>query len=137
MGLRSNGFYATVWEVKKGKGNYMDVRLSTSKKDPAAEKGYRTDWNGFARFCGKAKDFAQGLSKEARIRVTSFEVTNYYSKEKDMTYTNVAVYEAETATFGNNGGNSAPAQKSALPDVAGDGFMNIPDDVEDGGLPFN
>lgn len=137
MGLRSNGCYATVWEVKEGKGNYMDVQLSTSKKDPATEKGYRTDWSGFVRFCGKAKEFAQGLDKGARIRITSFEVTNSYNKEKKVTFTNIAVYEAELATFNNNGGNSASAQKSALPDVAGDGFMNIPDDVEDGGLPFN
>ena len=34
-------------------------------------------------------------------------------------------------------GQSAPAQRPAPASAIGDGFMNIPDGVEDEGLPFN
>ncbi len=48
------------------------------------------------------------------------------------------------SSYGNNGGGynngyqqSAPAQRPAPTSAIGDGFMNIPDGVEDEGLPFN
>ena len=41
---------------------------------------------------------------------------------------------------GNNGGNRGSYQQTSRPapsSAIGDGFMNIPDGVEDEGLPFN
>lgn len=134
MGLRSNGFYATVWEVKEGSGNYADVRISTSRKDPKDDKKYITDWNGYVRFVGAAKDKAIDLKKGDRIHVTNFEVTNHYDKPKNTTYTNVAVFAVEEAGA-RTGGNDSVSTSSAATDK--DGFMNIPDSVEDEGLPFN
>ena len=72
MGLRS-GCYATVWEVKEGKGNYIDVQISTSKK---VNDAYQTDFSSWARFCGDAKGFASKLKVKDRIKISEFEVTN-------------------------------------------------------------
>lgn len=135
MGLRSSGFYATVWEIRQGKGKYLDVRISTSKKDPKDNSQYITDYSGFARFVGKAKDFAQGLKEGDRIHVTEFEVTNSYNKEKNQTYTNIAVFAAEDGSFNRGGRNNS--NSSPNPKTDSDGFMSVPDGVEDEGLPFN
>ena len=129
MGLRSNGFYATVWDVRPGKGNYIDVNLSTSKKDPKDNTKYITDYNGFARFVGSgAKELAAGLKRLDRIHVTEFEVTNHFDQDKKVTFTNLTVFAAEM--IGQN--RSTPTADSSPK-----GFMNIPDDVDEQGLPFN
>lgn len=127
MGLRSNGFYATVWEVKPGEGNYVDVKLSTSRKNPKDNTKYMTDYSGFARFVGNAKKMASGLKKLDRIHVTEFEVTNHYDKEKNLTFTNLAVFSAEMS-----GQSQNPA-----PNGYQDEVMSIPDDADERGLPFN
>ena len=46
---------------------------------------------------------------------------------------------AENASGGNEGGygNSYQQSRPAPSSAIGDGFMNIPDGVEDEGLPFN
>ena len=130
MGLRSNGFYATVWGVNAGKGNWLDVQLSTSKKDPKDNTKYITDWSGFARFVGAAKEVAAGLKKKDRIYIKEFEVTNNYVPDKRATYTNVTVFAAEIP--GSNSGS-----RSATSSPSQDSYMSVPDGAEDGGLPFN
>ena len=44
--------------------------------------------------------------------------------------------ESKNAAGGNEGGYR-PAERPAPSSAIGDGFMNIPDGVEDEGLPFN
>ena len=44
--------------------------------------------------------------------------------------------ESKNASAGHDGGYQA-AQRPAPASAIGDGFMNIPDGVEDEGLPFN
>lgn len=126
MGFRK-GAYATVWEVRNGSGNWMDVRLSISKKNRQSGE-YETDFSGFARFIGDAADKASCLGERARIKIGECDVTNYYNKEKGITYTNFAVFSFEDADGGSSSGNRN--QKNG-----GDGFMSYADD--DGDLPFN
>ena len=126
MGFR-NGAYATVWEVQNGSGNWIDVKLSTSKKNRQSGE-YETDFNGFVRFIGDAASKAAYLGEKSRIKIGECDVTNHYSKEKGMTYTNYAVFSFEEADGGSSSGGGS--QQSS-----GDGFMNYPDDDE--GLPFN
>ena len=95
MGLK-NGTFATVWEVKKGNGNYTDVRLSTSRKNKQTDQ-YETDFSGFVRFIGTAHQNASSLKEKDRIKIGDFEVTNNYDKEKKVTYTNFAVFSFESA----------------------------------------
>lgn len=125
MGIR-NGAYATVWEAKPGKGNYMDVRLSTSRKNKQTDS-YETDFSGWARFIGKANDLGQ-LSERTRVQLNEVEVTNHYDKEKNQTFWNVAVFDASLCD------SNAPKSAQA-PEVKND-FMHIPDDIDDD-IPFH
>lgn len=125
MSFRQNSF-CTVWEIKKGTGNFTDVRLSSSKKNKQTGE-YETDFTGFVRFIGGAHQKAASLKEKDRIKLGDCEVTNRYDKEKKVTYTNYAVFDFEMA----NGGQQAPQQ--AQPSVAG--FEPIASDV-DCELPF-
>ncbi len=130
MGLR-NGAFATVWEVKKGNGNYSDVRISTSRKNKQTDQ-YETDFSGFVRFIGTAHQNASSLKEKDRIKIGDCEVTNSYDKEKKVTYTNFAVFSFEDAS-----GNGAPANNNQKPqNKKKDEFMDVPDSMEDE-LPFN
>lgn len=67
---------------------------------------------------------------------------SYTNKDGNKVYTTEVVVEnqefAESkASASNNEGGFQPQAQSAPTAPAGDGFMNIPDGVEDVGLPFN
>ena len=64
-------------------------------------------------------------------KIGACDVTNKYDKEKKTTYTNYVIFGFEEVD-GNNGGNN---QSKAAP-KKDDGFMNIPDGVDEE-LPFN
>lgn len=126
-----NGAYAVVWQVKKGNGNYTDVRLSTSKKNKQTDQ-YETDFSGFVRFIGTAHQNAGNLKEKDRIKIGDCEVTNSYDKEKNVIYTNFAVFSFEDAN--GNGGSASAAQKA--PAKKKDDFMSVPDGIDEE-LPFN
>lgn len=126
MGFR-NGAFCTIWEVKEGKGNYSDVRISISKKNKQTNE-YETDFNGFVRFIGDASKKVKSYKEKDRVKLGDCEVTNHYDKEKKITYTNFAVFSFEDPES-NGASGSTPN--------GNDGSMNIPDDVNDSGLPFN
>ena len=131
MGFRT-GAYATIWQVKQGKGNYTDVRLSISKKNRQTNE-YEQDFSGFVRFIGTAHQRANSLKERDMIRIGDCEVTNSYDKEKNVTYTNFAVFSFEDASgVANTNQNSQTS-----PNPQSDGFMNIPDGIDDSELPFN
>ena len=86
----------------------------------------------FERFGRKGTKFAI----EGRIQTGSY--TNRDGQKvytTDVVVDNVEFAESKVAAANNEGGYQAarPEPSSA----AGDGFMNIPDGVEDEGLPFN
>lgn len=75
--------------------------------------------------------------------VTGRIQTGSYTNETVRRYTTEVIVEdqefaeSKNAAGGNEGGYR-PAERPAHPRLAiGDGFMNIPDGVEDEGLPFN
>ena len=116
----SNNRYAKVWQVKEGKGNYTDVRLSTSKKDQRTGE-YEQDFSGWVRFVGKAHEIDP--TEGDRIKLLSVDVTNSYDKQKNVTYWNAVCFEWELAEGSNN--------------VKGDeGFLSVPDSIDEE-LPFN
>lgn len=91
------------------------------------------------------KYFHQGtkIVIEGRIQTGS-----YQNKDGQTVYTTEVVVEnqefaeskasadANRANVGNQQANTGQ-QQSTQPEHVGDGFMNIPDDVGDSGLPFN
>ena len=120
-----------MWEVKKGNGNYTDVRLSISKKNKQTDQ-YETDFSGFVRFVGTAHQNAGSLKEKDRIKIGDCEVTNSYNKEKNVTYTNFAIFTFEAGN--GNGGSASAAQKA--PAKNKDDFMSVPDGIDEE-LPFN
>lgn len=117
MGVRT-GSYGTIWEVRD-KGNYSDVRLSTSRKNKQTGE-YEQDFGGYVRFIGEAHKNAASLNERDRIRFGDVEITNNYVKEKNITYTNVACFSFDLADeSGRSSGSAAkkPAHKSIEEDV--------------------
>jgi len=97
----------------------------------------------------KAAEFAEKyLRQGTKMLVTGrIQTGSYTNKDNQRVYTtDVIVEEQEFAESKNNAqnggatfsGNFQQHEASAAPiQDAGDGFMNIPDGVEDEGLPFN
>ena len=87
------------------------------------------------------KYFRQGM----RVLVSGrIQTGSYTNKDGQRVYTtDIIVDDQEFADSKGQAsdmsgyGQSAPAQRPAPASAIGDGFMNIPDGVEDEGLPFN
>ena len=126
----ANNAYAKVWEVKPSdNGKSKQVRLSTSRKKE--DGSYEQDFSGFVRFVGKANEL--DIKADDRIQMLSVGVTNNYVKEKNTTYTNYTCFDAKIAENTGTNGSTSGTSSSA---PANDGFMNIPDGIDDE-LPFN
>ena len=81
----------------------------------------------------------QGTKIVAEGRIQTGSYTN---KDGNKVYTTEVIVEEQEfaeskASASNNEGGFQPQAQSAPTAPAGDGFMNIPDGVEDVGLPFN
>ena len=93
---------------------------------------------------GKSAEFAEKyLHQGTKIVVTGrIQTGSYTNKDGQRVYTtDVVVEEQEFAESKSSAAaNSGAAYTPSRPEpsaAAGDGFMNIPDGVEDEGLPFN
>lgn len=90
---------------------------------------------------GRLGEFAEKyLRKGTKIVVTGrIQTGNYTNKDGQKVYTtDVVVEECEFAESKNSGGNTSDNESSdrPAPSSAGDGFMNIPDGIDEE-LPFN
>lgn len=124
MAIRVGG-YVTVWEVKD-RGNYTDAKVTSSKKNQ--DGTYTTDYSGFVRFIGEAHKNATPLKEKDRIKIGDFSVTNSYNKEKNITYTNIAVFSFEMAD-GKPITQTATQKQNAKPTF-------VADEDPDQSLPF-
>ncbi len=109
MGFRQNA-YATIWSVESASDTRTKARISISRKNKQTGE-YDTDFSGFVDFIGTAAARkALTLKEKDRIRLGDVDVTNNYSKEKNITYTNFKIFSFETQSeingTGNGGGNS-------------------------------
>lgn len=128
MGFRT-GAYASVWEVKEGRGNTMSVRLSVSRKNK--DGIYEQDFSGYCTFIGIAKTKAEKLKAKERIKLGDVDVTTWYDSDKGKEYVNYKVFDFEMAN-GNTGRNNTakPAKTGALEENPLDGV------IEEDDLPF-
>jgi single-strand DNA-binding protein len=92
---------------------------------------------------GKAGEFAERyFRKGTKVAVTGrIQTGSYTNKDGVKVYTTDVVVEeqefAESKNAGSNGGSdNGNYQSSSAPVSAGDGFMNIPDGIDEE-LPFN
>lgn len=129
MGFRQ-GAYAKIWKVEN-KGNYHVAQISISRKNKDTG-AYDTEWqDSFVRLVGTAHQQIETMDISHNVKIGSCDVTNKYDAQKKTTYTNYVIFNFED---NNNGAAQKPA---ARPTPQNAGFMNIPDGVEDDGLPFN
>ena len=91
-------------------------------------------WGKTAEFIEKY--FRQGMKIVIEGRIQTGKYTN---KEGQTVYTTDVVAEsvefAESKSASSNSNSSKPAESK--PKIDEDGWMSIPDDVDDEGLPFN
>lgn len=91
---------------------------------------------------GKTAEFAEKyLHQGTKIAVEGrIQTGSYTNKDGQKVYTTEVVVEntefAESKAASSEGGYQ-PAARPDFSSAMGDGFMNIPDGVEDEGLPFN
>ena len=84
------------------------------------------------------KYFRQGM----RVLVSGrIQTGSYVNKDGQKVYTTDVIVDdqefADSKGAGGDGGNYQSTSRPAPSSAIGDGFMNIPDGVEDEGLPFN
>ena len=100
------------------------------------------DFIGCVAF-GRSAEFAEKyLHQGTKVIVTGrIQTGSYTNKDGQKVYTTeVIVEEQEFAESKASASNNEAAYAPSRPEpsaAAGDGFMNIPDGVEDEGLPFN
>lgn len=91
---------------------------------------------------GKTAEFAEKyLRQGTKIAVEGrIQTGSYTNKEGQKVYTTEVVVENTEFAESKAGGNAGGMQSTSKPDpisAIGNDFMNIPDGVEDEGLPFN
>lgn len=91
---------------------------------------------------GRQGEFAEKyLRKGIKIAITGrIQTGSYTNKDGQKVYTTDVVVEeqefAESKVASENNGGFAPADRPSPSSAAGDGFMNIPDGIDEE-LPFN
>ena len=128
-----------------------DVRYTTGEKQMtiarftlAVDRRFKREGEPDADFIGctafgKTAEFAEKYLKQGtKVAVTGrIQTGSYTNKDGVKVYTtDVVIEECEFAESKNASANSGFSQARPEPEAAGDGFMNIPDGVEDEGLPF-
>ena len=125
--------------------NAMAVARYTLAVDRRGRKDGASDQTADFISCvsfGKTAEFAERYLRQGTKLVVEgrIQTGSYTNKDGQKVYTTDVVVEncefAESKNSASDAGNyssSRPEPTSA----AGDGFMNIPDGVEDEGLPFN
>lgn len=88
----SNGAYATVWSSEEGKGKFMMVRLSISRKNQETGS-YEEEFSEYCMFIGKARAKAAALKERDRIQLTNTDVTRRWDKEKNKAYYTFKVFD--------------------------------------------
>lgn len=92
---------------------------------------------------GKTAEFMERYTHQGTKLVVEgrIQTGSYTNKDGNKVYTtDVVVENTEFAESKNSDSSGYAQQQSARPEptsAVGDGFMNIPDGVEDEGLPFN
>lgn len=128
---------------------YSDSGTTVARFSVAVDRRFKKDGEQSADFprvvaFGKTAEFIEKyFGKGKRIVIEGrLQTGSYENKDGQKVYTTDVIVdqvefgESKAAASDDSGGyqpTSRPAPTSAI----GDGFMNIPDGVEDEGLPFN
>lgn len=131
---------------QSGDGSMAIARytLAVDRRGRRAENGNEqtADFIGCVAF-GRSAEFAEKyLHQGTKLVVTGrIQTGSYTNKDGQKVYTtDVVVEEQEFAESRGAAANNEGGYVASRPEpigAAGDGFMNIPDGVDDEGLPFN
>ena len=135
-------------EVRYSQG---DNATAVARYTLAVDRRFRRDGEPTADFIpcvifGRSAEFAEKYFRQGmRVLVSGrIQTGSYTNRDGQKVYTtDIVVDDQEFAdsknSAGGNGDNGGyqPTSRSAPTSAVGDGFMNIPDGVEDEGLPFN
>ena len=127
-----------------------DNSLAIARYTLAVDRRFKRDGEATADFIscvafGRAAEFAEKYFRQGiKIAISGrIQTGSYTNREGQKVYTTEVVVEdqefaeSKNAASGNSDGGYRPAERPAPSSAIGDGFMNIPDGVEDEGLPFN
>jgi len=136
-------------EIRYSQG--ADGSIAIARYTVAVERRRKTNGDGTEQTAdfigcvafGRSAEFAEKyLHQGTKVIVTGrIQTGNYTNKDGQKVYTTeVIVEEQEFAESKASAASNEAAYAPSRPEpsaAAGDGFMNIPDGVEDEGLPFN
>ena len=127
--------------------------LAIARYTLAVDRRFRRDGEANADFIncvafGRAGEFAEKYFHQGtKLVVTGrIQTGSYTNKDGQKVYTTDVIVEdqefaeSKSASAGSDNGGYRPAMSQSRPEPASavaSGFMNIPDGVEDEGLPFN
>lgn len=129
--------------------NNGDKQLCIARYTLAVDRRYKRDGEPTADFIkcvafGRAGEFAEKyFHKGIKIAIDGrIQTGSYQNRDGQTVYTTDVIVEnqefAESkAASDQNSQAAAVPQAEPEPQPDGDGFMNIPDNVDDSGLPFN
>ena len=131
-------------DVRYSQGEHS---IAIARYTLAVDRRFKRDGEASADFIscvcfGRSAEFAEKyFHKGLRITVSGrIQTGSYTNKDGDKVYTtDVFVEEQEFADSkgsGGSGGGQAASQQSSAPKPGDDGFMNIPDGIDEE-LPFN
>ena len=123
-----------------GANNTAVARITLAVDRRFKQEGQPTaDFINCLAFGKRAEFLEKYCQKGTKLIVEgSWQTGSYTNKDGQKIYTNECLIEncefaeSKNASGSNNGGSNAPEQNNS----AGDGFMNIPDGIEDE-LPFS
>ena len=134
-------------EVRYSQG---DNATAVARYTLAVDRRFRRDGEPTADFIpcvvfGRSAEFAEKYFRQGmRVSISGrIQTGSYTNKDGVKVYTTEVIVEdqefaeSKNAASGNSDGGYRPAERPAPSSAIGDGFMNIPDGVEDEGLPFN
>ena len=134
-------------EVRYSQGNNA---TAVARYTVAVDRRFKRDGEPTADFIpcvvfGRSAEFAEKYFRQGmRVSISGrIQTGSYTNKDGVKVYTTEVIVEdqefaeSKNAASGNSDGGYRPAERPAPSSAIGDGFMNIPDGVEDEGLPFN
>lgn len=122
-------------EVRYSAGeNPIAVARFTLAIDRKKDNEQTADFIGCVCFGKVAERIEKYVSQGMKILVEgSWQTGSYTNKDGNKVYTN----DCNVYNFYFCESKAQAQQNKPQPSVSSDGFMNIPDGLEDGGLPFN
>ena len=136
-------------EVRYSQSNTGDGQMAIARYTLAVDRRFNRNGDQSADFIGcvafgRSAEFAEKyLHQGIKLVVTGrIQTGSYTNKDGQRIYTTDVVVEeqefaeSKAAAQNGNGGQSAPPVQSGAADNSNDGFMNIPNGIEEE-LPFN